>query len=159
MLDIKKPIPVVEFPTNRLVVGNPSLEPMVYLDDDFLCDSMYNHWVEDEGRPVPGSSPSIMARETVAKMLKEAEAKLPETKYVDRYIEKEITADIVLRSMMHTDLLLFSRLCMIISERRKQLRILIRLMRRSMRSHCCVCPSLHTMCCSHRFITPVVRLT
>lgn len=78
MLDIKKPIPVVEFPTNRLVVGDPSLEPMVYLDDEFLCDSMYNHWVEDEGRPVPGSSPSIMVRETVAKMLKEAEAKLPE---------------------------------------------------------------------------------
>ena len=78
MLDIKKAIPAVEFPTRRLIVGNPSLEPMVYLDDEFYCDSMYNHWVGDNGNPVPGSSPSIMARATVCRMLHEAEALLPE---------------------------------------------------------------------------------
>lgn len=78
MFDYKKPIPVFPFPSNKLPVPEPSLEPLVYLDDEFVCDSMYNHWVEDEGRPLAGSSPSIMVRETVYKMMKEAEKLLPE---------------------------------------------------------------------------------
>ncbi len=78
MLDYKKPIPVIPFPSNKLPVPSPSLEPLVYMDDEFVCDSMYNHWVEDEGRPLPGSSPSIMVRETVFNMMKEAAKLLPE---------------------------------------------------------------------------------
>jgi len=77
MLNLNKPIPKVAFPTNRLPVGAPSLEEMVYLDDIFICDSMYYHWVEDGGKPVPGSSPRIMVRKTICEMLKKAEAMLP----------------------------------------------------------------------------------
>lgn len=78
MLDYKKPIPDVTFMSNKLPVANPSQEELVYMDDEFVCDSMYNHWVEDEGRPLPGSSPSIMVRKTVCEMLHKAEALLPE---------------------------------------------------------------------------------
>ena len=77
MSDYNKAIPRIPFVPNRLPVGEISGEPMVYLDDEFVCDSMYYHWVEDEGRAVPGSSASIMARETVCKMLHDAESKLP----------------------------------------------------------------------------------
>ena len=78
MLDYNKPIPTLPFPSNKLPVADPSQEPLVYLDDLFVCDSMYNHWVEQGGEPLPGSSPSIMVRATVAEMLKKAAAMLPE---------------------------------------------------------------------------------
>ena len=78
MLDYNKPIPTIEFPKNGLEVANPSQEEMVYLDDMFVCASAYNQWVEQDGKPLPGSSPSIMVRKTVAEMLKKAAAKLPE---------------------------------------------------------------------------------
>ena len=78
MVDYKKPIPKVEFLSNKLPVPDPSDEPMVYMDDVFLCDSKYYRWVEQDGAALPGSSPSIMCRKTVCEMVKKAEELLPE---------------------------------------------------------------------------------
>ena len=78
MIDYFKPIPKVEFLSNKLPVAEPSDEPMVYMDDLFLCDSKYYRWVEQDGAPLPGSSPSIMCRKTVCEMVKKAEDLLPE---------------------------------------------------------------------------------
>lgn len=78
MIDYNKPIPKTEFPFGLIIVSNPSMDPFVYLDDEFDCDSAYNHWDGEGGMAVPGSSPSIMARKTVRDMLHEAEALLPE---------------------------------------------------------------------------------
>ncbi len=77
-IDYDKPIPHIEFPYGFLAVEDPSDEPLVYLDDEFECDSDYYHWKEIGGRPLPGSSPSIMARQTVRDMLRAAEDMLPE---------------------------------------------------------------------------------
>jgi D-alanyl-D-alanine dipeptidase len=55
----------------------PVNEPLVTLNEDFLCDSQYWHWKESNGKPLPGSSPVIAARESVRKMLKEAQGMLP----------------------------------------------------------------------------------
>ena len=78
MTDLNKPIPQIEFPYGFLTVKDPSDEPLVYLDDEFECDSDYYHWKEIGGRPLPGSSLSIMARQTVREMLYRAEDMLPE---------------------------------------------------------------------------------
>lgn len=78
MTDYNKPIPKVEFLTDRLPVTDPSDEPLVYMDDRFLCDSKYFRWVEMGGNALPGSSPSIMCRRTVCDMLERAEKLLPE---------------------------------------------------------------------------------
>lgn len=78
MSDFNKPIPKVEFLTNRLPVTDPSDEPLVYMDDKFLCDSKYFRWVEMGGNALPGSSPSIMCRKTVCDMVERAEKLLPE---------------------------------------------------------------------------------
>lgn len=77
-MDFNKPIPKADFPFGLIIVSNPSMDPFVYLDDEFECDSAYNHWVEEDGMAVPGSSPSIMARKTVRDMLHVAEDLLPE---------------------------------------------------------------------------------
>ena len=69
MVDYKKPIPKIEFLSNKLPVADPSDEPMVYMDDKFICNSWYNKWPEDNGNPLPGSSPSIMCRKTVFEMV------------------------------------------------------------------------------------------
>ena len=37
MVDYNKPIPKVEFLSNKLPVADPSDEPMVYMDDKFIC--------------------------------------------------------------------------------------------------------------------------
>ena len=78
MVDYKKPIPNIEFLSNKLPVADPSDEPMVYMDDRFICNSWYNKWPEDNMNPLPGSSPSIMCRKTVFEMVEKAEALLPE---------------------------------------------------------------------------------
>lgn len=78
MVDYNKPIPKVEFLSNKLPVADPSDEPLVYMDDHFMCDSKYYRWVEKGGEALPGSSPSIMCRKTVLEMLLEAEKLLPE---------------------------------------------------------------------------------
>ena len=39
MVDYKKPIPKVEFLSNKLPVADPSDEPMVYMDDRFIMNS------------------------------------------------------------------------------------------------------------------------
>ena len=69
--DLSRHIPHIEFPYGFLKVEDPSDEPLVYLDDEFECDSDYYHWKEIGGRPLPGSSPSIMARQIVRDMLPE----------------------------------------------------------------------------------------
>lgn len=76
--DLSRHIPHIEFPYGFLTVEDPSDEPLVYLDDEFECDSDYYHWNEIGGKPLPGSSPSIMARQTVRDMLHRAEDMLPE---------------------------------------------------------------------------------
>ena len=74
MTDHNKPIPKTDFPYGLMITGVPSAEPLVYLDDDFDCDpAYYYHCSETGGRPVPGSSPSIMARKTVREMLRRAD--------------------------------------------------------------------------------------
>jgi D-alanyl-D-alanine dipeptidase len=78
MIDYYKPIPDVEFLTDKIPVSEPSGETLVYLDDVFVCDSKYYRWAEMDGAALPGSSPSIMCRKTVCEMLKRAEALLPE---------------------------------------------------------------------------------
>lgn len=78
MVDYNKPIPVLDFLSNKLPVPDPSDEPLVYMDDVFLCDSKYYRWVEQDGAALPGSSPSIMCRKTVCEMVKKAEDLLPE---------------------------------------------------------------------------------
>ena len=78
MVDYSKPIPKVEFLSNKLPVPDPSDEPMVYMDDRFIMNSWYNKWPEQNGDPLPGSSPSIMCRKTVFEMVEKAEALLPE---------------------------------------------------------------------------------
>lgn len=70
-------IPTIKFPENKIPVGSPLNEPLVYLDNYFDCDSKYNHWKETNGKPLPGSSPSIAARKTVVQKLLDAEALLP----------------------------------------------------------------------------------
>ena len=77
-MDYFKPIPKVPFPYGQIMVSNPSMDPFVYLDDEFECDSAYFHWAEEDGMAVPGSSPSIMARKTVRDKLHIAEDLLPE---------------------------------------------------------------------------------
>lgn len=47
------------------------------LNDYFDCDSKYNHWAEDDNKPLAGSSPYIMARKTVVEKLYEAQKLLP----------------------------------------------------------------------------------
>ena len=71
-------IPTIKFPSNKIPVGSPIDESLIYLDDYFECDSKYNHWIENNGNPIAGSSSSIAARESVAKMLVNAEKLLPE---------------------------------------------------------------------------------
>ena len=78
MFDFTKPIPNLEFKSGKRPVENPSNEPLVYMDDEFLCDSKYFRWVEQDGKSLPGSSPSIMCRKTVLEMVKKAESLLPE---------------------------------------------------------------------------------
>lgn len=70
-------IPTIKFPENKIPVGSPLNEPLMYLDNYFDCDSKYNHWVEAGGKPLPGSSPSIAARKTVVQKLLDAEKLLP----------------------------------------------------------------------------------
>ena len=77
-MDYYKPIPKRDFPFGLIIVGNPSMEPFVYLDDEFDCESAYYHWAVKDGMSIPGSSPSIMARKTVRDMLHTAEDLLPE---------------------------------------------------------------------------------
>lgn len=78
MLDYYKPIPKREFLSDKLPVTDPSDEPLVYMNDRFLCDSKYYRWSETGGKALPGSSPYIMCRKTVFDMLERAEALLPE---------------------------------------------------------------------------------
>ena len=78
MTDHKKPIPKVRFLSDKLPVTDPSDEPMVCMNDRFICDSWYCRWPEINGDPLPGSSPYIMCRRTVFEMLQRAEALLPE---------------------------------------------------------------------------------
>ena len=78
MIDYYKAIPKKEFLSNKLPVADPSDEPLVYLDDLFICDSKYYRWVEQDGAALPGSSPSIMCRKTVCEMIQKAEKLLPE---------------------------------------------------------------------------------
>lgn len=78
MVDYKNPIPKTEFLSGKLPVSEPSDEPMVYMDDRFICNSWYNKWPEIGGKPLPGSSPSIMCRRTVFEMISKAEELLPE---------------------------------------------------------------------------------
>lgn len=75
---LTKAIPTIEFPSVRKPVAEPSMEPLVYLDDEFECDSDYYHFSKIGGKAVPGTSPSIMARKTVCMLLHEAEALLPD---------------------------------------------------------------------------------
>lgn len=70
-------IPTIKFPENKIPVGSPLNEPLMYLDNYFDCDSKYNHWVETGGKPLPGSSSSIAARKTVVQKLLDAEKLLP----------------------------------------------------------------------------------
>ena len=74
---IEEKIPDVEFPTNKIPVAYPLNESFMYLDDYFVCDSKYNHWKECNGRPIPGSSSSIIARKTVVEKLLQAQKLLP----------------------------------------------------------------------------------
>lgn len=74
---LQSPIPTVKFPESKMQVVSPSKEKLVYLDNYFLCESKYYKWEENEGRPLPGSSPHICARESVLKMLLEAEKLIP----------------------------------------------------------------------------------
>jgi len=78
MIDYSKPIPKIEFLSNKMPVAEPSDEPMVYMDGRFILNSWYNKWPEDGMKPLPGSSPSIMCRKTVFEMVEKAEELLPE---------------------------------------------------------------------------------
>ncbi len=78
MVDYKKPIPKIEFLSNKLPVAEPSDEPMMLMNDRFICHSWYYDWPETNGTPLPGSSPNILVRKTVFEMLEKAEALLPE---------------------------------------------------------------------------------
>jgi D-alanyl-D-alanine dipeptidase len=77
MLDLEKPIPTIKFPENKIPVGSPIDESMMYIDNYFICESKYNHWIETGGKPIPGSSPHIIARKTVVQKLLDAERLLP----------------------------------------------------------------------------------
>ena len=44
-MNLYKSIPTILFPENKISVGYPLNEPLVYLDDYFDCDSKYNHIV------------------------------------------------------------------------------------------------------------------
>ena len=90
MLDYKKPIPKIEFLSNKLPVADPSDEPMVYMDDKFICNSWYNKWPEDNGNPLPGSSPSIMCRKTVFEMVEKAEALLKPSNSLTPHLRRSI---------------------------------------------------------------------
>ena len=85
MIDYNKPIPKADFPFGLIIVSNPSMDPFVYLDDEFDCDSAYFHWKEEGGMAVPGSSPHIMARKTVKEMLRKAEDLLPKGYHLKIY--------------------------------------------------------------------------
>ena len=52
MVDYNKPIPKVEFLSNKLPVADPSHQPMVYRDDKSICNSWYNHWLQAHGNPL-----------------------------------------------------------------------------------------------------------
>lgn len=84
-MELYQPIPTIKFPENKIPVSFPVNESLVYLDNYFNCDSKYNHWVEDNGNPLEGSSASIAARKTVVKMLLQAEKLLPEGYYFKIY--------------------------------------------------------------------------
>ena len=58
---ITKPIPTIKFPENKIAVGYPVNEPLVYLDSYFECDSKYNHWIENGNKPLAGSSPRMIS--------------------------------------------------------------------------------------------------
>lgn len=75
---IENEIPEIKFPTNKIPVAYPVNEGLMYLDNYFICDSKYNHWKETNGKPIPGSSSSIVARKTVVEKLLQAEKKLPD---------------------------------------------------------------------------------
>lgn len=75
--DLYKPIPTIAFPENKIPVAYPVNDSFMYLDHYFACDSQYNHWKENQGKPLPGSSSSILARKTVVDMLLKAEKELP----------------------------------------------------------------------------------
>lgn len=71
------PIPDNTFPdTNKTVKGN-NKESLVIVNADFICDSMYYHWKENNNKPILGSSPTILLRKTVREMLICAESLLP----------------------------------------------------------------------------------
>ena len=78
MVDYNKPIPKIEFLSNKLPVADPSDEPMVCMNDRFICHSWYYDWPETDGTPLPGSSPVILCRKTIFEMLEKAESLLPE---------------------------------------------------------------------------------
>lgn len=77
-MDLNRPIPIIKFPENKMTVTKPLNEVLVCLNDCFDCDSKYNHWIEDNGNPLPGSSPHIAARKTVVDKLVKAEQLLPD---------------------------------------------------------------------------------
>ena len=77
MCYLNKPIPTIRFPENKIPVCQPLNESMMYLDHYFFCESKYNHWKENGGMPIPGSSPHIIARKTVVQKLLDAEKLLP----------------------------------------------------------------------------------
>ena len=85
IMELYQPIPTIKFPENKIPVSFPVNESLVYLDNYFICDSKYNHWAEDNGNPLAGSSASIAVRETVVKMLLQAEKLLPEGYYFKIY--------------------------------------------------------------------------
>lgn len=76
-INLKKEIPEIKFPTNKISVAYPVDENIMYLDDYFMCVSKYYHWSEDKGKPIAGSSRSIAARKTVVDMLLRAQTLLP----------------------------------------------------------------------------------
>lgn len=77
-MNIYAPIPYIKQPKEMFIVENPVNEELIELNNLFKCDSMYNHWTENGGKPIAGSSPILYARKTVVEMLEKAEALLPE---------------------------------------------------------------------------------
>ena len=78
MIDYNRPVPITEFLSGKIPVTHPSDEPLVCMNDRFICDSKYYRWAETGGKALPGSGPYIMCRRTVFEMLENAEALLPE---------------------------------------------------------------------------------
>lgn len=77
-MNLLTPIPQIQFPNHKPPIVTPILENMSCLNDYFHCDSKYNHWVENNEIPLKGSSPYIMARDSIVAMLFKAQAFLPE---------------------------------------------------------------------------------